>query len=263
MLQPQRASGLSRSTLCTTHGHALQRIDLDETAPLDLELPDTYVLLYTIPPAAQAADTRLENLLAALQPAPQRIVYLSTSGVYGDRQGRLTDELTALRPGNTRSQRRVDSEKMLQHWCSINSCELSLLRVAAIYGPDRLGLDRIRIATPFLAENEAFPGNRIHVDDLVRCSISAMDRTIPSGAFNVCDGDFRSASWFSKAVARLAGLPEPAEITRQQAEQVFSPQKLSFLQESRRLDNTRMREILAVEPRSPEEGIRQSLQQEV
>jgi nucleoside-diphosphate-sugar epimerase len=136
---------------------------------------------------------------------------------------------------------------------------LVVLRVAAIYGPDRLGLARILTTMPVLAEGEANPGNRIHVDDLVKCCIAAMDCTNPEGTYNVSDGDYRSATWFAKRVARLSGLAEPPEVSRLEAERTFPARRLSFLAESRRLDITRMRDILGVQPRDPETGIRQSL----
>jgi nucleoside-diphosphate-sugar epimerase len=250
------ASGLGRSAQDLP---AVQCVDLDADALPRLTLPADYVLLYTIPPPHASRDARLERLLGALEPRPQRIVYLSTSGVYGDRGGALTPESAPLDPGNERSRRRVAAEKMLQQWCSKNSCELVVLRVAAIYGPDRLGLARILTTMPVLAEGEANPGNRIHVDDLVKCCIAAMDCTNPEGTYNVSDGDYRSATWFAKRVARLSGLAEPPEVSRLEAERTFPARRLSFLAESRRLDITRMRDILGVQPRDPETGIRQSL----
>jgi nucleoside-diphosphate-sugar epimerase len=252
-------TGINRTVPATAMGHCYQQIDLDNSQQPALALPLRYVLLYTVPPAEEPADSRLERLLAMLQPVPQRIVYISTSGVYGNCGGRLTDESTRPNPQNKRSTRRAAAEEMLRLWCNTNDCELLVLRTPAIYGPQRLGLERIRLGMPVLAQNEAPPGNRIHVDDLVNCCIAAMECTNKQGIYNASDGDFRSASEFAATVADLAGLALPPQISRAEAETHFSAARLSFLAESRRLDNTKMRERLGIQPRDPETGIRQSL----
>lgn len=223
------------------------------------EFPPNYAVLYTIPPSGRPGDDRLNNFLAALDPAPARFVYISTSGVYGDRAGQLTDESVAARPETDRGQRRLATELLLTKWCADNDCQLTILRTPAIYGPDRLGLDRVRNGEPVLAERDAHPGNRIHVDDLASCCIAAFRDDVPVGIYNVGDGDYRSASWFTGKVAEMAGLPPPPEVSREQAKQVFSPARLSFLNESRRLDNSKMRETLGIQPRDPETGIRDSI----
>jgi nucleoside-diphosphate-sugar epimerase len=233
--------------------------DFDNPLPGNLEFPPDYTVLYTIPPPVRPVDDRLENLLAAMDPAPARFVYISTSGVYGDRRGQLTDESVAAKPATDRSRRRLASELLLTQWCADTDCRLVILRSPAIYGPDRLGLDRIRNGESVLAERDAHPGNRIHVDDLVSCCIAALRDDVPAGLYNVGDGDYRSASWFAGKVAELAGLRPPPEISREQATRSFSSARLSFLNESRRLDITKMREILGVAPRDPETGIRDSV----
>jgi nucleoside-diphosphate-sugar epimerase len=255
------ATALNRTMPATAKdkSNRWQQIDLDKSQQPALELPARYVVLYTVPPAEEPADSRLRRLLAMLHPVPQRIVYISTSGVYGNCGGRLSDESTRLNPQNERSRRRVAAEEMLRQWCSINVCELLVLRTPAIYGSGRLGLERIRSTMPVLAPDESPPGNRIHVDDLVDCCIAAMDCTNMAGIYNVSDGDFRSASEFAGTVADLAGLPAPPQISREEAKSRFSAARLSFLAESRRLDNTKMREQLGIQPRDPESGIRQSL----
>lgn len=258
-LPKENAIGLSRSAVTSTGGHRVLQADLDADSRPDLAPDGDYVLLYTVPPAAASPDSRLARLLEMLQPAPLRVVYLSTSGVYGNCDGRLTDESATVRPRTARARRRAAAEEMLRQWCSSNSCEVTVLRVPAIYGPGRLGLERIRTAMPVIADEDAPPGNRIHVDDLVECCIAALNCAKPAGVYNVGDGDFRTAGWFARTVARLSGLPPRPEISMQQALQTFSAQRLSFLRESRRLDNARMRELLGIGPRDPETGIRQSL----
>ena len=124
-----------------------------------------------------------------------------------------------------------------------------VLRVPGIYGPERLGIERIKSGVLFLVEDDANPGNRIHVDDLVRCCLAALSPEVPAGIYNVGDGDTRSATWFINEVARQCGLDEPPTVTREQAEKTLSKERLSFLAESRRLDLRKMRDVLSITPR--------------
>ena len=219
-------------------------------------------LLYTIPPIQDpAGDARLARLIDAISPMPMRIVYLSTSGVYGNRQGAMTDESIPPAPQSARAKRRVASEQQLLGICRNNDCDAVILRVPGIYGPGRLRLEQLRSGTPVLTEEDAHPGSRIHVDDLVRCCIAAMQAETPPGIYNIGDGDFRSSTWFTAKVAELARLAPPPEISRDTAEQTLSSLRLSYLRESRKLDTTKMREVLGVIPlyEDPEDGIRASL----
>ncbi|MEM7500823.1 MAG: NAD-dependent epimerase/dehydratase family protein [Pseudomonadota bacterium] len=246
--------------------------DLEAQAlPLDLDrpevrlphLPTPWTLVYTVPPPESAADDdpRVDALLRAIPIDPARIVYLSTSGVYGDRQGRLTDETTVPNPTPARARRRLAAERRLQDWCRERATQLVILRVPGIYGPGRLGLDRRRANEPVLRGRDAAPGNRIHVDDLVGACLATIADGAPEGIFNVGDGDHRSSTAFASIVARLAGLPAPAEIGLEEAKARWSAQRLSFVLESRRLDTTRMRTELGFTPRygDPEDGVRASL----
>ena len=257
------AIGLSRSADATLE--TLEIYDLDNGGPLPLRLPERYRVLYTVPPSRTAdTDVRLERLLAQLEPAPVAFVYVSTTGVYGDRGGAAVDENAEPAPATQRSQRRVAAETLLEAWCGERGVRLVILRVPGIYGPGRLGIERVRAGMPVIREADANPGNRIHIDDLVSCCRAALERESAAGVFNVGDGDTRSSTWFVKEVARQCQLAEPPEISRDEAARVFSSQRLSFLSEARRIDTRRMREVLGVEPRfaSAEDGIRASLAQE-
>ena len=250
-LPADRSQGLSRKI-----------IDLDEDSPKPVSLPESYALLYTVPPGkTSASDERLETLLGMLQTPPNRFVYLSTSGVYGDCGGRSVDETARPNPMSERAKRRLWSEHRLTDWSAEQGSELTILRVPAIYGPGRLGIDRIKAGTPVIAEAEAGPGNRIHVDDLVACCLTALEAESSPGIYNVGDGDHRSGTWFAKTVAEFAGLAAPPEVSRDEAEATFSDSRLSFLRESRTVDTTRMRDVLGVSPRyaNCEDGIRESL----
>lgn len=259
-----RALGLNRSPLADP-ALDVRVLDLDRDDKDPLTLPTPYTLLYTIPPPPTGDDDpRLSALLERLAPPPVRIVYLSTSGVYGDRGGALTDETVPPSPTTPRARRRLAAEALLERWCERRGIECLILRVPGIYGPGRLGLERLRDGAAVLSEADAGPGNRIHVDDLVSCCLAAMHKTVPSGIYNLSDGNHESSTDFSRRVAHLAGLPPPPEITRAEAETQFSPMRLSFLSESRRLDTTKMREVLGVAPRYADldDGIRASLSED-
>ena len=124
-------------------------------------------------------------------------------------------------------------------WC--------ILRVPGIYGPGRLPLERLRRGEPAIHPREAMPGNRIHVEDLATACLAAAravraDRRI----FNVTDGTDDSPTSYLLRVARIGNLPQPPLISRAEARARCSDSSWSFLGESRRIDNRRMREELGV-----------------
>ena len=236
--------------------------DLDAGGELPLDLPAAYKVLYTVPPARGAqSDVRLEKLLDKLDPAPRRFVYISTTGVYGDHRGGDVDEQTPANPGSPNAALRVAAENALTAWAAGSGCEAVILRVPGIYGPGRLGIERIREASPIVRDEDVGPGNRIHVDDLAACCAAALDDATPAGIYNVGDGDHRTSAAFTKEVARQLDLPPPPEITMAEAEQQFSPMRLSFLRDQRRVDTSKMRDVLGVTPkyRDPADGIAASL----
>lgn len=235
--------------------------DLDRPG-VSLQLPEGCSILYTVPPLpGHETDVRLERLLAASSHAPPRFVYISTTGVYGDCGGELVDEARPVNPQNDRARLRVAAECSLMDWCDERRIACIILRVPGIYGPGRLGTERIRSGAANIRESDASPGNRIHVDDLVSCCEAALSDNAPPGIYNVGDGDHRSATWFARELARQIGAEPPPEITLQQARKEFSEMRLSFLGESRRIDNTKMRNVLGVNLRYPDpiEGISSSL----
>ncbi len=255
-LSAAEAVGLSRTPIATER--PFHAVDFDALTSLPVRLPDHYGVLYTCPPGG-AGDERLRRFLGALPHAPKRFVYLSTTGVYGDCRGAVVTETRPVNPDNRLATPRVEAESLLEEWAGETGCDLAILRVPGIYGPGRLGLERLRDGEAHLRESEANPGNRIHVDDLVECCLAALSAGTPAGIYNVGDGDYRSATWFAEEVARQADLPRPRRISRDEAAREFSPMRLAFLSSSRIVDTTRMREILGVLPRTPEEGIRDSL----
>jgi len=258
-LPAESVTGLSRSVLDT--GQPFEIFDLDSATTLPIELPSTYAVIYTVPPKGDPPDNRLQRFLSMLTPAPSRFIYISTTGVYGDCGGRTVTESTPVDPSGERAERRVAAEALIGEWADTNDCDVVILRAPGIYGPGRLGVERIRARMPVLAEQSANPGNRIHVDDLASCCVAALSTSVPADIYNVGDNDHRSSTWFTHEVARQSGLPAPPEISREMANREFSAQRLSFLTESRVVDTTKMREVLGVTPHyaNPEDGIRASL----
>ena len=255
-----QAVGLSRTAIDSRQ--SFQQLDLDRDETLPVTPPGNYSVLYTAPPSpVRDTDVRLERLLAMLAPAPRRLVYISTTGVYGDCGGERVTEERPVNPQSGRARLRVAAEQAAGGWCEHHGVSLVILRVPGIYGPGRLGIERIQTGGANIRESDANPGNRIHVDDLVRCCEAAMRDTVPAGVYNVGDGDHRSATWFASEVARQCGLEPPPVISREQAEREFSPMRLSFLGESRRIDTTKMREVLGVTPQYADaaDGIADSL----
>ena len=248
--------GLSRTAIDTDRPFHV--LDFDALQELPCAMPDEYAVLYTSPPDGPV-DQRLRNLVGALPHAPARFVYISSTGVYGDCGGAVVTENSPLKPGTRMSKPRVDAENFLATWGEKTGCDLVVLRAPGIYGPGRLGIQRMQTGEAVLREADANPGNRIHVDDLASCCLAALHELAPAGIYNVGDGDHRTSTWFNDAVARAAGLPEPRKISRAEAAVEFSPRRLAFLSSSRRVDTTKMRKVLGIIPRSPEQGIRDSI----
>jgi len=240
-------------------------LDLDAPASLR-RLPREYsgcaCLFYLAPPPAEGtSDARLDRFLRLIDAPPAAFVYMSTTGVYGDAQGEWVDESSKVAPRTERAQRRVSAEEMTRVWCHEREVRRVVLRVPAIYGPGRLPLERLRRGDPIVRLAESSPGNRIHVDDLVAACVAAANNGDARGAYNVVDDDHSSTSAFMLRVAQLARLPEPPQISLEEARLTFSAEQLSFLEESRRIDNRRLRTELCLQLQysNNDDGIRASL----
>lgn len=268
-LQPRwRVSATARSDATAAQlaaaGISVVRADLDATTSPDAleRAADGSAIAYLAPPPDQGTDDpRLARFLAALGRArPSVLLYMSTTGVYGDTRGGTVTEDSPLLPSNDRSRRRVAAETAAQDWCAGRGVRCVVLRVPGIYGPGRLPLDRLQRGEPALRPEDSGPGNRIHVDDLVTACVAAFERPV-SGAFNVTDGNPATTTEFLQRTASIAGLAPPPLVTLAAAPGRISAGMLSFLRESRRVDNRRMREELGVELRYArlDDGIAASL----
>ena len=256
-----------RASALEAEGLRTMRVDFDEFDPalqpaLAAAAAGAAVVYLVPPPERGTTDPRLESFLRQLGDAcPAVFIYISTTGVYGDTAGAVVDESSPLAPGNERSQRRVAAESTATAWCSARGVRCVILRVPGIYGPHRLPLERLQRGEPALRPEDAGPGNRIHVDDLVASICAAMDHPSARGAFNVTDGDCSSTTVYLQEIAAAAGMRGPELVTRAEAAQRISPGMLAFLLESRRVSNERMLAELGVRLMYPDmrSGIRASL----
>jgi nucleoside-diphosphate-sugar epimerase len=237
------------------HGIVPLAGDLDDHATLRRLRTAPFAVLHFAPPPSEGRDDpRTQKLVAALTRAriiPQRFVYISTSGVYGDCAGAHVTETHARRAQTPRARRRVAAEDRLRAWASAHGVRLAILRAPGIYAETRLPLDRIKQGTPVLAADDDVYTNHIHADDLARATVAAMFHGRPNRAYNVTDdAQLKMGGWFD-AVADAYHLPRPPRVTWEEAEQRVAPMLLSFMSESRRLGNDRLKRELRVRLRYP------------
>ena len=200
-------------------------------------LPACDRLFYFAPPPREGeTDTRMATALAALPSLPEYVVYISTSGVYGDCGGAWATETQPLRPGTARARRRVDAERQIRALRG----DAIVLRAPGIYGPDRLPVDRRRAGEPILDDAAGGWSNRVHIDDLAEYAWQAGGTRWAHGVYNACDGQPTRLGIFYDTLADMLGLERPARIGWDEAETRFSAMRLSFLRESRRLSNARL-----------------------
>lgn len=199
-------------------------------------------VLVLAPPSTQGrTDARAPRLLRQLPyRGSGRLVYASTTGVYGNRQGRWTDETTPPAPGNDRAWRRLDAERRLR----ASAWHAAVLRVPGIYGPDRLPLERLRTAVPVPMPGEDNYTNHIHAEDLARACIVALYRAAPTRVYNTIDDTQLRLGEYLDRVADRVGLPRPPRAPWDAVRAAAGPQRVSFMSESRRLRNRRMKREL-------------------
>lgn len=214
-------------------------------------------VLHLAPPASHGNEDARTLALARvlrLRMAPKCLVYGSTSGVYGDCGGAVVTETRAVRPATERAQRRVSAEAVVRFLGRATQIRASILRIPGIYAPDRAGGTphaRLVKATPVQRPEDDVYTNHIHANDLARACQLALWRASPQRVYNVSDdSDLKMGDYFDLA-ADLYGLQRPPRVTRAQATAALSPMQRSFMEESRRLDNTRMKRELRLRLRHP------------
>ncbi len=231
--------------------------------PGDLDRPETLARIAGLaqdivhlapPPASGARDTRTGNLIRALAKGgslPQRLVYISTSGVYGDCGGAIVEETRPMLPSSDRARRRSDAERQIRRWGVETGVHASILRVPGIYSAGRLPIERLKAGTPALATESDPYTNHIHAEDLVRTVVAALARGRGGRAYNASDDGWLKMGEYFDLVAREFDLPRPPRVSWEAAQAQLPESLLSFMRESRRLDNGRLKKELRVRLRYP------------
>ena len=220
--------------------------DFDQPATLGRLAGLARHVIHLAPPqSAGLFDQRTRNLLAIL-PQGGHLVYVSTSGVYGDCGGAWVEETRPVAPRNPRAARRVDAERVLRGWARKSHATLSILRVPGIYAEERLPLARLQKGTPALQVGDDGYTNHIHADDLARIIVQALFHARPCRVYHAVDDSILRMGDYFDLVADHFALPRPPRLPREQLQQSVSPTLWSFMAESRRLHNTRLMQELQV-----------------
>lgn len=253
-------SALMRASSMSIAGNAPTGIrticgNLDHPETLQGHAGHATHLLYTAPPPnIGSTDPRIHALLEAIESSPaviERFVYISTSGVYGDCGGAIVDETRPVHPHSDRARRRVDAETQLIAFGRRQGCRIVILRAPGIYAHDRLPLRRLHNRTPVLREQDDVFTNHIHADDLAAMCAAALTHPRAEGVYNACDDRaLRMGEWFD-LLADRAGLERPPRIAREEASAAIPAPLLSFMGESRRLLNTKIKQELGFALRYP------------
>ncbi len=228
--------------------------DLDDRARLGRLAGLADLVLHLAPPPGEGdADPRTRHLIAALNQSslPQALVYVSTSGVYGDCRGEWVSETRPPRPHNARARRRWDAETRLRAWAARTGVRLAILRAPGIYAQDRMPAERVRKGLPALRPEEDIHTNHIHAEDLAGLCLAAACRGRAQRVYNaVDDSGLKMGDWFD-VVADHLGLPRPPRMPRSEVLAAVTPAMRSFLSESRRLGNGRIKNELGYRLRYP------------
>jgi nucleoside-diphosphate-sugar epimerase len=245
---PERAGELRAAGVVPVAG------DLDDRAGLRrlAGLADI-VLHFAPPPGEGASDPRTRRLLGALgrSSLPRAMIYVSTSGVYGDCAGAHVSETRPARPNNARAKRRLDAETQLRAWAGPRHVALSILRAPGIYARDRMPEERVRRGLPAMLPEDDVHTNHIHADDLARLALVAACRGRNNRVYNaVDDSGLKMGDWFD-CVADHLGVPRPPRLPKAEVMAAVTPAMRSFLTESRRLNNLRIKHDLRYRLRYP------------
>ena len=231
-------------------GTSHYRGNLDDEADLrGLPTRGAEVLYLAPPPGGGIEETRVGAFCTSILPGeePSKVVYLSTSAVYGDSKGAVVTEETEPDPQTSRGKRRLHGERRFLAWGRERGVAVVILRVTAIYASDRLPVSQLKAGQPVLREEECPATNRIHADDLSRICLAALARGEDGDIFNVSDGSPGTMTGYFNAAADRLGLPRPAQVTMAEARRVMTPLMISYFSESRVVDNGRMLERLGIE----------------
>lgn len=234
-------------------------LDSPETLP-HLDLHGAAVCYLVPPPGGGIKDTRVMNFLASIKEQPAKVVYISTTAVYGDCGDELVTEERPVSPANHTAKRRCDAEDSFRTWGKERGVPVVILRVSGIYGPGRIPMQRILSNEPLLNEMEAGYTNRIHAADLAQICLAAIERGEDGDIFNICDGETSKMTDYFNAITDLLNIPRLPQVSLDEAREVMSPLMFSYMTESRKISNNKMIEKLGIKLQYPtmKEGLKAS-----
>jgi nucleoside-diphosphate-sugar epimerase len=237
-----------------SEGFATRYCSFDDLAEIPmLDAAGGIIYYFVPPPGGGITDTRARNFCAALSHAapPARIIYISATSVYSETGGGVVTEDSPTEPHSAMGKRRLDAEQVFREYGAAAGVPVIILRVSGIYGPGRLPLMQISQGQPLLREAESGPSNRIHADDLAAICLAAADRGEGGDIFNVSDGHPSSMTDYFNTCADLLGYPRQPQVNLEEARRVMSPLMLSYVSDSRVVDNTRMLQRLGLRLKYP------------
>jgi len=257
---PEKLATLNESGINAIHCN----LDDPETL-LNLPLKERTVIYLVPPPGGGITDPRVKNFVATIKPdnLPKKLVYISTTAVYGTQdKDKLISENDPTEPDTSRGKRRLDAEKTLLQWGKQHKVQVVILRVSGIYGQGRIPMDKILNRHPLLNSSESGFTNRIHSDDLATVCMAAMGKEENDGEiYNVSDGEISTMTDYFNAITDILSLPRLPQIPLLEARQVMAPLMLSYMTESRKIDNSKMMRELNIRLKYPtlKEGLRASI----
>lgn len=259
----KRLIAVARTTVVDIPGVESVNIDLDSSPSTRIEISKNTSVCYLIPPAIDdEAESRFRVFAEqVLTEIPRRVLLISTTGVYGDCHGEWVDEQRPINPQTDRALRRVKVEQHCHRWAEENDVSLAVFRVAGIYGPGRVPIERLHQGIVLPKNQPVGFSNRIHVDDLVSTCVAGLNG-VETGIFNVSDGHPMRYSDYFNLVAQIWGLPGVVERDADEIEHSLSPTLRSYISESRKIDNRRLLETFGVELKylHPRQGLTACLQ---
>jgi len=212
----------------------------------NFNLSDCYdIIHYLIPPQKYGLeDCLLERFISKLHKRPRHIIYYGSSGIYGDHQGRLINEESQLNIKTNRQFRRYHAEQQLLEYCHKYGIKLSILRIAGIYGPERIPLEKVKRYIPIIRPSEAPISNRIYIQNLVEIVIQIIKNQSGIEVYNVSDGDPAPIGKIQSSLCSLLNFSAPIEISYQEYFENASRMQREFLENSRQLDISKLKDLL-------------------
>ncbi|MBS82680.1 MAG: hypothetical protein CMD65_00915 [Gammaproteobacteria bacterium] len=228
-----------------------------------IEFDNNSRVIYMAPPSnATLEDTRLQNFLSNIVSSEiKSLLYISTSGIYGNHNGLSVNENTKPTPNTNRAKRRLDAEEKIKVFAEEKNISYVILRVPGIYGPDRLPIDKIKKNIPLIKIDESPLTNLINVKDLARLVIATQTNNLENEIINVSDGKPIKVTNYYLKICNVMNFAIPNFISINEAKKIFDEKRLSFLLESRSLDVTKMKKLLpgCIKFENLETGIKDSL----